>query len=138
MSQLFGSDLERVVFVWFPQRERVLFLPIMSVRPISCLGESNIGRDTHKLLRQTGQLLSAHDLTVLALHQNPSQALFGSYRHVLERRGEALLDAALSVWEPYATSLLKVLDDMPAETEVDLPLLVRMDHCLNLSIFELG
>lgn len=53
------------------------------------------------------------------------QALFGPYRHVLERRGEALLDAALSLWEPYLTSILAALDGMPAEAEVDLTLLVR-------------
>lgn len=53
------------------------------------------------------------------------KALFGPYRHVLERRGEAVLDAALSLWEPYVVSILKALDGMPAEAEVDLPLLVR-------------
>lgn len=44
----------------------------------------------------------------------------------MERRGEALFDAALSLWEPYVASILKALDEMPAEVEVDLPLLVRL------------
>eukprot|EP00752_Nemacystus_decipiens_P012187 g10805.t1 len=59
-------------------------------------------------------------LTVVGLLR---KALFGPYRHVLERRGEALIDVALSLWEPYVASILKALDGMPAEVEVDLPLL---------------
>lgn len=61
------------------------------------------------------------------------QALFGPYRHVLEIRGETVLDATLSLWEPYANSLLRVLDDMPAESEVDVSLLVRLGRPLNVS-----
>lgn len=54
------------------------------------------------------------------------QALFGRYRHVLERRGEALLEAAMSLWEPYVASILRALDSMPGKAEVDLSLLVKI------------
>eukprot|EP00903_Cladosiphon_okamuranus_P012352 g11581.t1 len=59
-------------------------------------------------------------LTVVGLLR---KALFGPYRHVLERRREALFDAAVSLWEPYVASILKALDGMPAEAEVELTLL---------------
>ena len=60
--------------------------------------------------------------------------LFGPYHHVLERRGEALFDAALSLWEPYVASMLKALDGMPAEAEVDVPLLVRLHPTPQLTV----
>ncbi|CAN0183838.1 unnamed protein product, partial [Pylaiella littoralis] len=59
-------------------------------------------------------------LTVVGLLR---KALFGRYRHVLERRGEALLEAAMSLWEPYVASILRALDSMPGKAEVDLSLL---------------
>ncbi|CAM9247576.1 unnamed protein product, partial [Ectocarpus fasciculatus] len=59
-------------------------------------------------------------LTVVGLLR---KALFGPYRHLLESRGEALLDATMSLWEPYVASILQGLDDLPGEAEIDLPLL---------------
>ncbi|CAB1113909.1 unnamed protein product [Ectocarpus sp. CCAP 1310/34] len=51
------------------------------------------------------------------------KALFGHYRHLLESRGEALLDATMLLWEPYVASILEGLDGLPGEAEIDLPLL---------------
>ncbi|CAM9135050.1 unnamed protein product [Scytosiphon promiscuus] len=51
------------------------------------------------------------------------KALFGPYRHIFERRGEAVLDAALFLWEPYMADILKALDSMPGEAEIDTALL---------------
>lgn len=78
--------------------------------------------------KQPKRTESYHMTTYLDIHPLffYGKALFGPYRHVLERRGETLFDAALSLWEPYVASILKALDGMPAEMEVDLPLLVRL------------
>ncbi|CAM9209213.1 unnamed protein product [Ectocarpus sp. 4 AP-2014] len=59
-------------------------------------------------------------LTVVGLLR---KALFGHYRHLLESRGEALLGAMMSLWEPYVASILEGLDSLPGEAEIDLPLL---------------
>lgn len=50
--------------------------------------------------------------------------MFGQYRHVLEKRGEAALEAAMSVWKEYLVAILRALDDMPGEAEVERPLVV--------------
>lgn len=57
------------------------------------------------------------------------QAVFGQYRHVLEKRGDAALEAAMSVWKEYMVAILKALDEMPGEAEVERPLVVRTADC---------
>lgn len=59
------------------------------------------------------------------IRRNAAKALFGPYRHVLERRGDSVLEATMSVWEPYVSKILHALDGMPGEAEVDRSLLVR-------------
>lgn len=68
----------------------------------------------------------SHDSLVLPIAR---QALRGSYRQVLERRGDLILCAITSMWEPYMTSILRALDGMPGEEEVDRALLVRNIMC---------
>lgn len=54
------------------------------------------------------------------------QALFGSYHSVLESRGDSILAAAMSAWEPYVRNILDALDNMRAGAAVERPLLVRL------------
>lgn len=54
------------------------------------------------------------------------QALFGSYHSVLEMRGDSILAAVLSTWEPYVRNILHALDNMQAGAAVERPLLVRL------------
>lgn len=50
----------------------------------------------------------------------------GPYRHVLERRGDFILDAAMAAWTPYVKEILRALDLLPADEEIERALLVRL------------
>lgn len=52
------------------------------------------------------------------------KALFGSYRHVLERREDSILEATMLAWNPYVEGILRAIDRMPAIAEIDRSLLV--------------
>lgn len=57
--------------------------------------------------------------------------MFGQYRHVLEKRGEAALEAAMSIWKEYLVAILRAIDDMPGEAEVERPLVVSTSSDLS-------
>lgn len=52
------------------------------------------------------------------------QAVHGQFQHILERRADSLLDAAIEVWSPYVEDILQAFDTLPADAEIDRTLMV--------------
>lgn len=88
--------------------------PALSLRPDRCRPHHHVA---------AFHLPPSPDPPYLNVDATP-QAVFGRYRHVLEKRGEAALGAAMSVWKEYLVAILRALDEMPGEAEVERPLVV--------------